>query len=128
MKRAVQEAASVDVARKPRDTDVQIADLRAMLQEILSPPKFKIGDLVIQRRDSSRYNVPKEGEIAIVSKILTEPLPARPADGTPYTREDMVILAYAEDTWVEFSVESFRFTLFEGAPKRRKGRSAQALR
>lgn len=104
-------------ARLP--TPIQARNLRDMLQEVLRPNPFKIGDLVVQRKNASRYRWPDDGEVAIVTLIAGEneyvqDEPGAQRDNT-FTRQDMVVLCnITGGTWIEYPVESWRFDHYAG--------------
>ena len=101
-----------DRAEKPKAKDVQARVLIDLLAVVTQPNPFKVGDMVEQIPAFQRYTFPSDGKLAIVSGIGLEP--DKESDGS-VTRTDMRILLQADATWVEFTVESWRFQKYEGS-------------
>ena len=105
-------AAIDDRAVAPAQTlDVQARVLRDILQDVLRPNSFQVGDLIVQRRDLARYNWPSTAQLAIVASVdVKQPV----VEDSTATRDDIIILVLANGEWVLFAVESFRFEKYEG--------------
>lgn len=101
----------------PVDRAMQARVLRDILPDVHRPCPFQIGDLVEQIDSYRSYRFPPKGAIAIVTQLFqVNPLEAHKERTRPgqSNREDMVILTMAEGTWVEFTVESWRFKAYDG--------------
>jgi hypothetical protein len=94
------------------DKPTQARVLKDMLPEVHRVCPFQVGDLVEQSQYGA-YRFPREGQLAIVSG-LNPGIARRRRDDGPVDREDMTILCDVEGSWVEFSVESWRFKAYDG--------------
>lgn len=106
-------------SRTSRPRAMQARVLRDLLPEVQAKNPFEVGDLVEVIPAYSTYRWPVEGDLAIVSHVLTEADRAK-ARGikNAHSREDIVVLCLVhdegEERWIEFCVESWRFRKYEG--------------
>lgn len=101
-----------------RPKDVQARVILDMLSVVHRPNPFKVGDLVEQVPEFSRYVTPDRDGLALVTAVLPEQsIRESKGDGSPCSRDDIVVLVRAgrnSEEWVEYPVESWRFRLYLG--------------
>lgn len=91
---------------QPRDIQAEV--LKDILSERQRKNPFQVGDLVEQINHLRRYRYPGEGQIAIVSDVITEPKPD--PDSNTFDKNDMVVMCIVDtNEWIQFCVESWRF-------------------
>jgi len=93
---------------------IQARNLLDIRKEMLRSNPFNPGDLVTQRFNAARYRWPTpKTEVALVTQVGAAGEFGERSDHT-YGREDMIILCLVDGTWVEYSVESWRFDRYDG--------------
>ncbi len=104
-----------DDASPRQPLPIQARNLKDMLTEKQRLNPFQVGDLVVQRKNASRYRWPEPGtEVAMVTEVA-DPYSFFPSKmDTTHNREDLIVMCLAEGQWVEFGVESWRFDRYEG--------------
>lgn len=102
-----------DAPKQP--LSIQARNLKDMLTERERPNPFRIGDLIVQRKNASRYKWPEPGvELAMVTDVADPGSFFSSRSDHTHSAEDLIVLCLVEGQWVEFSVESWRFDRYEG--------------
>lgn len=104
---------SDEKTRSSPQTDIEARVLSDLLPLVTRQCPFKVGDLVVQRKEHGAYKIPTS--VAIVTHLLDMPHldPEAPA---VEVRNDMMVLFRTErDDVVEIVVQSWRFDAYTGS-------------